>query len=260
MRLVLANGLFWGNALVAVLAVGIAVLGASYGVRWKRHILALMPGHHLSLVSLFMVGSGCVLLVVSAFGLCISWRLRRRDGAKEGGLSAERGARGCAVYNAMALVVIANVALSAIVVHRYVMRARQDVDEDLKYAMYQYFVDASSRDKLDSLHREFKCCGVRNYTDWTMATTGADLAEKGRMVAASSSTRTFVPRTCCVVESSGGACLKYHEQGCRDVLVDYLNMLMPSVLFCAICVAVWLSTMMLTSHRLRRILLENPNI
>ncbi|KAL3208680.1 hypothetical protein MRX96_052492 [Rhipicephalus microplus] len=202
MRLVLANGLFWGNALVATLAVGIALLGASFGVRWKRHILALMPGHHLSLVSVFLVGSGCVLLVVSLFGLFISWRLRKRDRLKEGGLSAERGARGCAVYNAMAAVVIVNVALSSAIVYRYVMRARLDVDEDLKYAMYQYFVDASSRDKLDSLHREFKCCGVRNYTDWTMATRAvADQARGGRKTSAS---RSFVPRTCCVVESSEG--------------------------------------------------------
>ncbi|KAL1447649.1 hypothetical protein MTO96_028452 [Rhipicephalus appendiculatus] len=240
MRLVLANGLFWGNALVATLAVAITLLGASFGVRWKRHILALMPGHHLSLVSVFLVGSGCVLLVVSLFGLCISWRLRKRDRVKEGGLSAERGARGCAVYNAMAVVVIVNVALSSLLVYRYVMRARLDVDEDLKYAMYQYFVDASSRDKLDSLHREFKCCGVRNYTDWTTATTGvADQSGGGRKVFSSSSaSRSFVPRTCCVVESSGGACLKYHEQGCRDVLVDYLNMLMPSVIFCAVCVTI----------------------
>ncbi|XP_037275266.2 uncharacterized protein LOC119167881 [Rhipicephalus microplus] len=258
MRLVLANGLFWGNALVATLAVGIALLGASFGVRWKRHILALMPGHHLSLVSVFLVGSGCVLLVVSLFGLFISWRLRKRDRLKEGGLSAERGARGCAVYNAMAAVVIVNVALSSAIVYRYVMRARLDVDEDLKYAMYQYFVDASSRDKLDSLHREFKCCGVRNYTDWTMATRAvADHAAGGRKTSAS---RSFVPRTCCVVESSEGACLKYHEQGCRDVLVDYFNMLMPSVIFCAVCVTIWLATLILTSYRLRRILLENPHL
>ncbi|KAH6926717.1 hypothetical protein HPB50_021236 [Hyalomma asiaticum] len=242
MRLVLANGLFWGNALVAALALGITLLGVSFGCRWKKHILALMPGHHLSLVSVFLVGSGCVLLVVSLFGLCISRRLCRRDRIKEGGFSAERGARGCAVYNAMALVVMANVVVSAVLVYRCVMHARRDVDEDLKYAMYQYFVDASSRDKLDSLHKEFKCCGVRNYTDWTMVTAGAQTGARGHKASSSSSARPFVPRTCCVVESSGGACIKYHEQGCQDVLVDYLNMLMPTVLFCAICVAVWLVT------------------
>lgn len=254
MRLILANGLFWGNALVAGLAVGVAVLGAGFGVRWKRHILALMPGHHLSLVSHFLVASGLVLFVVAVFGLCVSWRLRKRSGD---GATAERGARGCGVYGAMALVVMANVIISSAIVYRYVMQARMDVDEDLKYAMYQYFVDASSRDKLDSLHREFKCCGVKNYTDWTMATSGAVL---GGRKSTGPSARSFVPRTCCVVESAEGACFKYYEQGCRDVLVDYLNMIMPSVLFCAICVAVWMSSMILTSHRLRRILLENPNL
>ncbi|KAK8756553.1 hypothetical protein V5799_000747 [Amblyomma americanum] len=121
-------------------------------------------------VSHFLVASGLVLFVVAVFGLCVSWRLRRRSGD---GATAERGARGCGVYGAMALVVMANVIISSAIVYRYVMQARLDVDEDLKYAMYQYFVDASSRDKLDSLHREFKCCGVKNYTDWTMATAGA---------------------------------------------------------------------------------------
>ncbi|KAK8756562.1 hypothetical protein V5799_000742 [Amblyomma americanum] len=123
-------------------------------------------------VSHFLVASGVVLFVVAVFGLCVSWRLRRRSGD---GATAERGARGCGVYGAMALVVMANVIISSAIVYRYVMQARLDVDEDLKYAMYQYFVDASSRDKLDSLHREFKCCGVKNYTDWTMATAGAVL-------------------------------------------------------------------------------------
>lgn len=51
MRLLLANGLFWGNVIVACLSTGILLVGISFGTRWRQHILALMPGHHLSLVS-----------------------------------------------------------------------------------------------------------------------------------------------------------------------------------------------------------------
>lgn len=116
----------------------------------------------------FFVASGLVLLAVTSFGAVISWRLRKKE-------CDPRSARGCAVYNAMAAVVVLNVLLCSYVVYHYVTRARLDIGEDLKYAMYQYFVDASSRDKLDNLHREFKCCGVNNYTDWTTATTGAIL-------------------------------------------------------------------------------------
>ncbi|XP_077536208.1 uncharacterized protein LOC144148567 [Haemaphysalis longicornis] len=258
MRLILANGLFWGNVVVSCLAAGVFALGVSFRVRWDHHILALMPGRHLSMVAYFLLGCGGVLLVAAAFGVFIAWRLRKRD---KDDVSAENGARGCAVYNAMAVAVILYTSLSSCLVYAYVVRAKAGVDEDLRYAMYQYFVDASSRDKLDSLHREFKCCGINNHTDWVMATAGAVLEGAGGIGRAKNRKgRTFVPRTCCVVESSGGTCLKYHEQGCRDVLLDYLNMLLPSIVFCVICVVVWLLSLMLTSHRLRKFLLENPNL
>ncbi|XP_029842421.2 CD63 antigen-like [Ixodes scapularis] len=246
MRILLANGLFWGNLLVACLSLGVLMVGVGFGTRWRRHILALMPGHHLSLVSYFFMACGLVLLSVASFGVAVSWKLRRKERTGGG-----RGARGCAVYNAMAIIVIFNVLFCSYVVYHYVTLARVELGDDLKYAMYQYFVDASSRDKLDNLHRDFKCCGVSNYTDWTTATTGAVL-----MRAADSASKTFVPRTCCVVETSDGACFKYHEQGCRDLLTDYFNMLLPSIIFCVICVVVWLLCLVLTSARLRRTLLE----
>lgn len=255
MRLILANGLFWGNALLSCLAVGVSALGVSFRVRWARHILALMPGRHLSMVAYFLLFGGGVLLVAAGFGVFVAWHLRRRD---RDGDSAEHAARGCRVYNAMAAVVILYVTISSCVVYAHVMHATADVDEDLKYAMYQYFMDASSRDKLDSLHREFRCCGVSNYTDWTMATTGALLEGGGsRAKSRQGQPRSFVPRTCCVEESKEGACLRYHEHGCRDVLLDYFNMLLPSTVFSAICVVFWLLSLILTSHRLRKFLLED---
>lgn len=255
MRLILANGLFWGNVVVSCLAAGVFALGVSFRVRWDHHILALMPGRHLSMVAYFLLGCGGVLLVAAAFGVFIAWRLRKRD---KDDVSAENGARGCAVYNAMAVAVILYTSLSSCLVYAYVVRAKAGVDEDLRYAMYQYFVDASSRDKLDSLHREFRCCGVSNYTDWTMATTGALLEGGGsRAKSRQGQPRSFVPRTCCVEESKEGACLRYHEHGCRDVLLDYFNMLLPSTVFSAICVVFWLLSLILTSHRLRKFLLED---
>lgn len=244
MRLLLANGLMWGNAMLAGQASIATVVGVAMKMSWRRHMAVLFPGHNLTMVTLFFIVTGLIVITVNVFGIVVSWKLRKRDPGPE-------AVRGCRVYNAMAAVVIGSVIASAYLTVHHINEVHANSERDLRSAMYQYFMDNSSRAELDNFHTDFKCCGVNNYTDWTLATKGAGVKSTGDVPR-----RPFVPRTCCVVQRKDGACLKYYEDGCSAVLRDYLDTLVPAVIFCVVCVGVWLTLLAMTSNKLHKVMRE----
>ncbi|XP_064486114.1 tetraspanin-9-like [Ornithodoros turicata] len=241
MRLLLANGLMWGNAVLAGQALIITIVGTAMGLSWRRHLNTIFRSQHLNLVIAFFLFTGFTMIVVAVFGIYISRKLCKAD-------QDHRAIHGSSIYNALSSIVLVSILVSAALTTYHVKGARKVAEQDLRYTMYQYFVDDAARPPLDHLHANFKCCGVNNFTDWTLATQSTNLKKD---LSGEVPTKPFVPSSCCVVPRQDGTCFKYYENGCGPAVQEYLDMLVPTIIFTVVCIVVWLFLLSATSRKLQ---------
>lgn len=243
METFLANTLFSGNALLAAEAAIGLLCAAAVHTTWDHKIMALYPKHHLGHITGAYIMMTMIVLIVTTFGASICWKLRNKD------IKYQEGERGCTSYIGMALAVIFGLFMLAYAFTCELKKVREGTGDDIAYAMYQHYLNPSST--LDNLHKDFRCCGINGYTDWTQLGNSPD---------PKSTTRVSVPRSCCIVASSDGTCFKFQDQGCRAALLDYFNMWVPSLIFCTAFVAISLILLVATSWKLRKALMSREEI
>lgn len=205
--LTLFNIVFW--------IVGIALLGVGiWGVAELKYYLDLSETDYTS-VPYTLIGVGSFMFVGGFFGCCallknISWLLK--------------------VYGLMVVLVFIGLLAAGCAGLLY----RQPLKEDFESGLESAIIEYQGRDEhpdasLDTLQEELHCCGANDYGDWhdlqntTWSTTHA---------------RNMVPLSCCnnlaneeacetarnnEIEIRSGGTLQIYDEGCYDIVIDFLE-------------------------------------
>uniref|UniRef100_A0A670JMN9 Tetraspanin-3-like n=1 Tax=Podarcis muralis TaxID=64176 RepID=A0A670JMN9_PODMU len=212
--LTLLGFLLWGAAVALVLGGAFVILTyRSYGVFFQNRFF-LVPGWLAIMAALLLVPTG-------ALAICAPVKNSRLH-------------QGTLMY--FLLVLLCLEASSTIMTHVYCVKAGHQLKNSMDHFFLQYNRTAPhhrSNRAVDATHKQLKCCGIDNYTDW-MAALPTRL-QAGHV---------FAPESCCkeaYLDCRGDVSQpeKLFKEGCLQRLEGRLHFVMGYMAWCCM-VVVWL--------------------
>jgi hypothetical protein len=203
------NLIFWLAGLALIIIGGIAKSHLSHYVKWVNYI---------DDVAVFVIVLGSIIFIISFFGCCGAWNKHY-----------------CMLITFSILMMIMLLVVIGAVVAAFVIRNKVEslVEPQLKDGLKTYNKsNKASSDLWNFLQKDFKCCGISNYTDWS-----ENVFFKGN---------DSVPDSCCFTNFTAAGCgygqLKHpthiYTQGCVKSFEDYIKKHMAAAGAVAAAVAV----------------------
>ncbi|XP_028568215.2 tetraspanin-3-like [Podarcis muralis] len=220
--LTLLGFLLWGAAVALVLGGAFVILTyRSYGVFFQNRFF-LVPGWLAIMAALLLVPTG-------ALAICAPVKNSRLH-------------QGTLMY--FLLVLLCLEASSTIMTHVYCVKAGHQLKNSMDHFFLQYNRTAPhhrSNRAVDATHKQLKCCGIDNYTDWTAALPTH--LQAGHV---------FAPESCCkeaYLDCRGDVSQpeKLFKEGCLQRLEGRLHFVMGYMAWCCM-VVVWLEMLAALSN------------
>lgn len=193
--MVVFNVIFWCTGLT-FLAVGIWALAS------KHDYISLLGNNTYSATTFLFLSVGVVVILVGFLGC----------------LGALREIRCCLVTFAFLLLVIFVMeAISGVLAYMYESAIREELTRNLNRTMTEeYHYTPSITKAVDSMQKDFHCCGARGFQDWQHSRWF--LTEQ---------TDQKVPDSCCISPSKGCGTNSHlsniYDAGCWDELETFLK-------------------------------------
>ncbi|XP_076848499.1 CD151 antigen-like [Brachyhypopomus gauderio] len=162
------NFLFW-LAGGAVMAVGIWTLTE------KSDYISLLSSRIYAVSAYILVLAGVIVMVTGVLGCCATFKEQRRL---------------LRVYFVLLLCIFLLEILAGVLAYIYYQQLNEELKNNLKNTMVQHYRQPDQdhvTKAVDKLQQEFKCCGSKNYTDWT----------ESLWIRSSEATGRKVPDSCC---------------------------------------------------------------
>ncbi|XP_022323550.2 CD63 antigen-like [Crassostrea virginica] len=155
------------NFIFVIAGAGLIGAGAAVQLKFKDYF-ALLGGQFSSAAAL-LIAVGVIIFFIALFGCIGAWKENHC----------------CVMIYAVLLVVIFILEISAgIAGYVYHSEVEEEVKKLMTETQKEYSKGGDKTEVWDAIQKEFKCCGIMNYTEW-----------KEQM------TNSSVPKSCCISES-----------------------------------------------------------
>ncbi|ESO97533.1 hypothetical protein LOTGIDRAFT_208719 [Lottia gigantea] len=164
------NTVFWITGL-AFLAIGVWTLTS------KHDYISLLGNNMFGATTILFISIGCIIILVGILG-CVG---------------TIKSIRFCLVLYACLLIVIFLLeAVAGILAYMYEGAIRDELTRNLNETMIEnYRFDTRIDEAVDSMQREFQCCGAGSYKDWKYS----------RWLRLDTTTSNRAPDSCCMTPS-----------------------------------------------------------
>lgn len=175
--------LFAFNVLFTLVGIALIAGGAYVQVQLKGYTNII--GGQFSAAAVFLIIVGVLIFMIAAFGCCGAYKENY-----------------CCIMTFAVILIIIFICELAAGIAGFIYKNK--VDEGVQDLMNKTIKDQSANDDWNKVQQEFACCGVNNYTDWTI------------------SNRT-IPASCCKDTKTTCTSANAYKIGCYTELKDFVK-------------------------------------